>query len=154
MARTTGRQDAFQITSEGPLCFSLMCRAGPVPGKDVERVEEEIKQFEMNLNIPPGDSQAQPLEAKNTGAFYYRVSMALLGGLALIAATLIIVLKNDLLTTLALTSVSTVILTGVLALFGLELKEEMVWPRWRRMLLFWLLSLDRVVERVIFKISN
>ncbi|KAJ0114948.1 hypothetical protein J7T55_004691 [Diaporthe amygdali] len=131
-AKSTGRQDAFRITSEERLGFILMKRAGLVPSQaDLELLQGNIDQetdwdSQGRRNILPGDSRGQLLEHMDLMAFYQRASMGLLGGFALIVPMLIMVLKNDLLTTLIVTSASTVIFAGVLAIFGRELKGETV----------------------------
>lgn len=131
-AKSTGRQDAFRVTSEERLGFILMKRAGLVPSPaDLELLQDNINletdwDPEGRRNILPGDSRGQLLEHMDLMAFYTRASMGLLGGFALIVPMLIMVLQNDLLTTLIVTSASTVIFAGVLAIFGREFKGETV----------------------------
>jgi hypothetical protein len=55
-----------------------------------------------------------------------RLVMVLAGGAALIVPTVIMVPHKDLLTTLVVTSVATVMFAGALALFGTKLKGETV----------------------------
>lgn len=125
-AKATGKQDAFKITSEEPLGFELMDQARLVRPKDMSRIREKIKEYEERFNTLPGEARGQILELQDLNAFYDRAKMGLLGGLALIGPMLIIVLKNDLLTTLIVTSASTVIFAGMLAIFGHEQKGETV----------------------------
>ena len=122
----TGGSDPFLITSNDTLGLLLMRGASLLPngGTDLRATDGYL--YNNRNNILPGLSRGEHIAAARAALTWERLWMGLLGGLALIAPMLIMVLHKDLLTTLLTASVATVLFAGAMALLASETRGETV----------------------------
>lgn len=134
LATSLGNIDPFLITTKTRLGFMLLREHNMIPAPEdghnaLRRVQNKIDEdYEWNKKrcILPEDSRSQRQREVERAELLQRLWMGVAGGLALIVPMLIMVLHRDLITTLLVASVSTLLFAGVLALRGQGLKGETV----------------------------
>lgn len=123
--------DPFQITTRDLLSYQLMNETNVIPLSTpehpvkVHRPKDRRFKEGQFYNILPGSSRGFLNARIDLAYFWERITMGLLGGLALIAPMLLMVLHKDLLTTLLTVSVSVILFAAALAAFT-QLKGETV----------------------------
>lgn len=137
-AKRKGGKDCFEISTRGVLGFRLMEDAYLLPdprsrhGRGQEYYEsikqhiQDKEDYNERLNILPGYARHEQSEEIRNERRLERLRMGALGGLALIAPMLIMVLHHDLLTTLMTTSLATILFAGALAWWGTKHSGEAV----------------------------
>jgi hypothetical protein len=134
-ANDEGEDDPFKISTRSLLDLCLMRDAALVPMKGEDdlswqslyhRVDEDRERYRELENVLPCESRSSRWNMIERNLILERLAMGLAGGAALIVPMVIMVLHNDLLTTLLTTGVATMVFAGVLALFGKNLKGETV----------------------------
>jgi hypothetical protein len=131
-ARDEEEDDPFQLATVNLLDLCSMRDAGLVPTNDGPSLEvlygraEDRDNYEQRINILPGASRHSRQDIVTKRQYLERLGMGLAGGTALIIPMLIMVLRNDLITTLVTTAVATMLFAGALALLGTRLKGETV----------------------------
>lgn len=121
---STGKRDPFLITSEDRLGFILFMRQGlfdhpDCEYDDTERCRRNIdssRDWDQKRNILPATSRSERRKMTDYAQFIERLSLGVLGGLAIITPMVIMALKNSLLTSLLVTSIATMLFAGILAL--------------------------------------
>ena len=115
--------DPFQITTWDVLSYHLMNESGIIPPSSDDHPvklrpprDQRLKEGHF-YNILPGSSRGNLNQRIDLAHFWERITMGLLGGLALISPMLLMVLHKDLLTTLLTVSVSTILFAAALAFF-------------------------------------
>ncbi|KAG8164163.1 hypothetical protein KVR01_006081 [Diaporthe batatas] len=134
LAKSMDTIDPFLITTKTRPGFMMLREHNmiPVPTdppawlRRVEKNIDEDQEWDRNQCILPGGSRSQRQEFIERKGLLERLTMGVAGGTALIIPMLIMVLHKDLLTTLLVTSVSTLIFAGLLAIGGKGLKGDTV----------------------------
>jgi hypothetical protein len=121
-----GTRDPFQITTRDTLGLYLISENSMAPSSNFSVHTQDPGNFQDGENILPGTSRGEYNEMIKLAQFRDRFTLGLLGGLALIAPMLLMVLRKDLLTTLLTASVSTILFAAALAFFFPDLKGETV----------------------------
>ncbi|KKA22965.1 hypothetical protein T310_3016 [Rasamsonia emersonii CBS 393.64] len=123
-AEQNGTPDPFQITTKDLLGYYLMndtehclLNDSRCQGKVSRPSEQHWKSDKYIYNILPGFSRGEYNTRIDLANFWERITMGLLGGLALIGPMLLMVLHKDLLTTLVTASVSTILFAVALSFF-------------------------------------
>lgn len=136
--RTIGEPDPFRITSQDRLGFILLKRVGlfenrgpAVAAASEERSRLNIKHkkaWDKGLNILPEFSRTQRKMLNERDKFIRRLSLGVLGGLAILVPMLIMALVNTLMMSLVVTCVATLLFAVVLSLplYGGDLDEQTV----------------------------
>lgn len=147
---STRKRDPFLITSEDRLGFVLFMRQGLFDHPegeydDTERCRRKVDQsrdWDTNRNILPATSRTERREITDYARFIERMSLGILGELAIITPMVIMAVKNSLLTSLLSQALLPCFSRAFSHYPGLE-KVLMValcwlrWLRWLRMLLSW-----------------
>jgi hypothetical protein len=118
-------RDPFYITTRDSLSNYLLNEKGMIPDStrdvpvDLERGDR--KMFRKGYNILPG------MWGRDKWNYHFRerISMGLFGGFAIIAPMLLIVLHNDLVTTLLTVSISTILFALAIS-YSAQLKGKTV----------------------------
>lgn len=125
------QEDPFEISTRSALSFRIMEEAGllsSVRKKELERMNvtaaRNAREYEAGTNVLPGWSRQERLQAEKIKLYIRRLIMGVLGGLAIIVPMLIMVLHNSLPTTLATTSLATLLFAIVLARSGQPKEPE------------------------------
>jgi hypothetical protein len=125
-------RDPFEITTRDTLSFHLMNKLRIIPPSTTRHPVDLYDPPEYNrfkgmylYNILPGSSRGHYNARIYLAHFSERITMGLLGGLALIGPMLLMVLHKDLLTTLLTVGVSTILFAAALSVFT-QLQGETV----------------------------
>lgn len=127
-----GGKDCFEISTREALGFRLMEEAYLLPdprSRDYASLERHIQDgedYNKRLDILPGYSRHEQTKRIRSERRLQRLRMGILGGLSLIAPMLIMVLHHDLLTTLMVASLATLLFAGALAWWGKQHSGEAV----------------------------
>lgn len=131
-SRRNNTRDPFEITTRDPMSFYLMKDGEMIPPSTsqhpvkVDRPKDHMRfQGGYVYNILPGSSRGNYNARIDLGHFWERITMGLLGGIAFIAPMLMMVLHQDLLTTLITVSASTILFAAALSFFT-QLQGEKV----------------------------
>lgn len=144
-ASTPGGVDPFLITSQDRLGFILFKQQGTFHGihktdrsgnsisaEDLCRTKiEDAENWDDGVNILPGMSRYEIGDFIKTRKFLERLSLGIIGGMAIIVPMLVMALVNNFITSLVVTSVATILFAIVLALpplgsFGSDLDGQTV----------------------------
>ncbi|EXJ86736.1 hypothetical protein A1O3_03690 [Capronia epimyces CBS 606.96] len=110
-------EDPCLITSDRVLDLSLMIEAGLVQVKE-SRGASGPKDYDDP--ILPGDSKTFVVKQQDLQLFFKRFVAAIFGGIALLGPVILMVLKQDMLTTLLTASVSVILFAFALVCFSEE----------------------------------
>lgn len=123
-AEKDGTKDPFQITTNDLLGYYLMhdrehffLNGSRYQGKVSRPSDQHWKSDKYIYNILPGPSRGEYNARIDLANFWERITMGLLGGLALIGPMLLMVLHKDQLTSLLTVSVSTILFAVALSFF-------------------------------------
>lgn len=120
-----GQDDPFKISTSSALSFRVMEEAGLLPTSDKKeygriktKTRSDADKYEPGRNILLGWARHERLKAEEFQRYLKCLTMGVIGGLAIIAPMLIMVLHNTLPITLAVASSATLLFALVLAWYG------------------------------------
>ncbi|KAJ5713255.1 uncharacterized protein N7483_010436 [Penicillium malachiteum] len=120
-----GEKDPFLITTKEILGFCLMRDHQLIPtGDELKEPEQVIHASGKRPVVLPGSSRNKHEEKVQWARLWERIFMGVCGGVALIAPMLLMVLHKSRATTLATTSVATILFALMLALLGKNLRGQ------------------------------
>lgn len=116
-SKRSGQADPFEISSRRWFGYRIIKPL--IPGHNPRRMDrnKDIERFKDGYNILPGFARGESNALRDQRDFLERLSLGLIGGLALIGPMVLMVLRNDLLTTLLTSSVMTVLFAAALAIW-------------------------------------
>ncbi|KAJ5629702.1 hypothetical protein N7528_003359 [Penicillium herquei] len=116
-------KDPFLITTNDILGFCLMRDHQLIPTGDQLKEPEQVMHGKRPV-VLPGSSRNEHEEKIQWARLWERIFMGVCGGVALIAPMLLMVLHKTQATTLATTSVATILFALMLALLGKDLRGQ------------------------------
>ncbi|KAJ5697578.1 hypothetical protein N7488_011262 [Penicillium malachiteum] len=119
----SGEKDPFLISTKDILGFCLMRDHQLIPTGDQLKEPEQVIEGKRPIFLP-GSSRNEHEEKIQWARLWERILMGVCGGVALIAPMLIMVLHKTQATTLATTSVATILFALMLAVLGKNLRGQ------------------------------
>lgn len=117
------QHDPFCLTSRNYLEYCVLKDNHLIPTDESRLKSIGRREYKEGSNILPGGSRHSISRERTLRHLSRRLTMGLIGGFALIGPMLLMVLHNDLATTLSTASCATILFALVLAVFS-ELRDE------------------------------